>query len=244
MKLVYKRLSQSVILALGASFIVACGGGGSSTDTNTTADTTITHNGVEYKTVTSPTTSRVWLDRNLGAARVCESEDDVACYGDYYQWGRGADGHEDSVSPTYATQSNSISVGNNKFIMGHTDWLKNGVDDSGVLRSEKWSRTDGNSVCPKGFRVPTKSELDNEFTSNSIHKASDAFNSFLKLPTNGLRDKQNGNLIIGVNAGAIWTNTPFGNNTHTSYMYIYNLNSKGALPRARAYGVAIRCIKE
>ncbi len=42
----------------------------------------LTHNGAEYCEVTSPYTERVWLDRNLGAARVCTTFNDTACYGD------------------------------------------------------------------------------------------------------------------------------------------------------------------
>lgn len=37
--------------------------------TNFILDDGITHNGTSYGTVTSPYTGRVWLDRNLGAAR-------------------------------------------------------------------------------------------------------------------------------------------------------------------------------
>ena len=40
-----------------------------------------------YKTVTSPYTGKIWLDRNLGASRVCTSYNDSFCYGDYFQWG-------------------------------------------------------------------------------------------------------------------------------------------------------------
>jgi len=43
--------------------------------------------GNEYKTITSPNTGKVWLDRNLGAEKVCETPDDKRCFGDYFQWG-------------------------------------------------------------------------------------------------------------------------------------------------------------
>jgi len=39
-----------------------------------------------YKTVVSPTTNRIWMDRNLGAKRVCLTYDDIECYGNYYKW--------------------------------------------------------------------------------------------------------------------------------------------------------------
>ena len=84
---------------------------------NVVAAVSITHNGTTYGTVTSPHTGRVWLDRNLGAAQVCTSFDDVACYGDYYQWGRNSDGHEDSASVNTATQAvNVTTVGHGDFI--------------------------------------------------------------------------------------------------------------------------------
>jgi len=49
----------------------------------TDALNTITFNGLEYKEVRSKT-SRIWLDRNLGAKRVAESSDDSEAYGNYY----------------------------------------------------------------------------------------------------------------------------------------------------------------
>ena len=38
--------------------------------------------------------TQTWMDRNLGARRVATAVDDVFSYGNYYQWGRPADGHE------------------------------------------------------------------------------------------------------------------------------------------------------
>jgi len=46
---------------------------------------------------------RTWLDRNLGASKVADSMDDNASYGDLYQWGRGADGHEERNSTITTT---------------------------------------------------------------------------------------------------------------------------------------------
>ena len=80
MHLLHRKMIFSTLLASGLMILTSCGGGGggSSTppaDTNTStpppAPTSITHNGVTYGFVTSPYTGKVWLDRNLGAARVC-----------------------------------------------------------------------------------------------------------------------------------------------------------------------------
>ena len=56
-------------------------------------------------TVINPTTDRIWMDRNLGASQVATSSDDAAAYGDIYQWGRAAEGHEYSSSTTTSTNA-------------------------------------------------------------------------------------------------------------------------------------------
>ena len=72
-------------------------------------------NGIEYLTVTSPDTGKIWLDRNLGASQVCTSSTDSSCYGNLYQWGRNDDGHESS-STTTVTRASNINPGYANFI--------------------------------------------------------------------------------------------------------------------------------
>jgi len=91
--------------------------------TATTAVANITHNRTADGTVISPNTGKIWLDRNLGAARVCTNMTDTACYGDYYQFGRDVDGHEDSLSATTNIKSATVvNVGNGEFIIGGSNW--------------------------------------------------------------------------------------------------------------------------
>ena len=78
--------------------------------TNFILDDGIQFHGKSYKPVTSPHTGRVWLDRNIGASRVCTSYDDAQCYGDCYQWGRGYDGHQDSGSSTTPVQAEYYTI--------------------------------------------------------------------------------------------------------------------------------------
>ena len=54
-----------------------------------------------YGTVVNPVTGKVWLDRNLGSTQVATSSTDAASYGDLYQWGRAADGHQVRTSATW-----------------------------------------------------------------------------------------------------------------------------------------------
>ena len=82
-----------------------------------------------YGTVVNPVTGKVWLNRNLGATQVASSSTDTASYGDLYQWGRAADGHQvrTPLSATQNTQATTWSAddGSNlwdgKFIIGFTD---------------------------------------------------------------------------------------------------------------------------
>ena len=53
--------------------------------------------------VLNPITGKTWMDRNLGASQVATSSSDAAAYGDLYQWGRRADGHQCRNSPTTTT---------------------------------------------------------------------------------------------------------------------------------------------
>jgi hypothetical protein len=51
------------------------------------------------------------MDRNLGASQVATSSTDPASYGDLYQWGRPADGHQirtSAITKECTTQSTII----------------------------------------------------------------------------------------------------------------------------------------
>jgi len=228
-----------ILLVIGSLVsIVGCGGGGGSSSNSNT----ITHNGVTYKTVKSPVTNRVWLDRNIGAAEVCTTYNDVACYGDYFQWGRNPDGHEDSSSGVIATQATSISnVGNSLFIKaGSTykyDWAYS-VDSTGVARNAQWSKTDASSVCPSGFRVPTLAELSAEVNGH-INNRVDAFNSFLKLPSAGYRGADSLFIYVG-DIGAYWSVDINGNKSNAGS---FTPNSAYGTAVNRAIGASVRCIK-
>jgi len=209
----------------------------------------VTHNGITYGGVQSPYTGKVWLDRNIGAARVCQTFDDTACYGDYYQWGRNTDGHEDFRSDTtttlatamYPVQPTSIA---DKFIINNSnphDWVASGVDDDGATRIANWSKTDGSSVCPEGFRVPTAEELSAELLdtgSAEIQNREDAFNSFLKLPSAGTRTSSMLNLDA---AGYISASSIQGSNS--KLLYFGSANNAQITTGYIYPGRSVRCIQ-
>jgi uncharacterized protein (TIGR02145 family) len=204
----------------------------------------IIHKGLAYGRVVSPFTGKVWLDRNLGATQVCTAFNDTACYGDYYQWGRDADGHQESNSTTTATLATNVSNTGADFIRSDTnDWVDTGVDDSGSLRAASWSKTDGTSVCPVGFRVPTIGELKAEtIEATTVVEGRDtAFTNFLKLPSAGYRENEAGSLIAQGSEGYIWSSSPdseYASNLlfMDSYADLYSIY--------RSYGKSVRCIRD
>ena len=207
----------------------------------------ITHNGTKYGIVTSPHTGRVWLDRNLGAKRVCTSLDDTQCYGDYYQWGRGYDGHQNVASTTIPTLATDIySVGNGNFITPSAtpnDWTS--VDATGVSRQEKWSKTDGTNICPLSYRVPTIAELRAELLdvgSAQIQNGNDAFNSFLKLASAGNRDGNTGVLGSNNTSGYVWSQS--GSGSDISHVYFGDSTAGLSKLAYRSDAYSVRCIKQ
>lgn len=77
--------------------------------------------------VTNPATGQIWMDRNLGASRAAISRADEESYGDLYQWGRAADGHQKFGSPITSKLSSSVQPDHGKFIYNRDfpfDWRR------------------------------------------------------------------------------------------------------------------------
>jgi len=187
--------------------------------------------------VTNPITGKTWMDRNLGASQAATSSTDAAAYGDLYQWGRGADGHQCRNSGTTSTLSTTDQPNHSDFILSPNtgDWRSPQNDNL-------WQGVNGlNNPCPSGYRIPTKTEFDAERTSWSQNNSSGAFNSLLKLPLTGLRRLDDGSIItvgsysyyfISTVAGTYSWYLSFGNSyVHMSY-------------DSRANGFSVRCIKD
>ena len=209
----------------------------------------ITFNSLQYEIITSPITGKRWLDRNLGASRACTASDDALCYGDYYQWGRLADGHEKSNSTTTSTLSTGITSVGNQFITGNSDWTT--ADADGSQRSAQWSKTDGTGVCPVGFRVPNQTELASETTGYTgsdntttgavkVINSATAFSNFLKFPVAGYRDYFGGSMGGQGLWGDVWTSSVDGSDS--VYMG-FGSGGAGWDSYYRANGLSVRCVE-
>ncbi len=210
----------------------------------------LTYNGVYYKTVVSPDTCEIWLDRNLGAARVCELFDDTACYGDYYQWGRKHDGHQDTPDSTSVQATNVNDVGHSDFIRSSTtykyDWSYP-LDTTGSTRSANWSKTDGSFVCPVGFRVPTFDEVEAERLSWTSNDNAGAFASPLKLPAAGYRNLAYANRMDAQGVIAyIWSSLADINADGWTLAFHLQATPTSAQTNVggRSDGLPVRCIKD
>jgi hypothetical protein len=198
---------------------------------------TFTYNGNPVTYGTSVSNGRCWLDRNLGASQVATSSTHSVAYGDLFQWGRIADGHQIRTSGTTSILSNMDNPGHGNFIVntsGSLDWRS-------PQNNELWQGEFGiNNPCPSGFRLPTENELNSERLSWILNNSGGAFNSPLKLTRAGLRNN-NGSLNgVGTSGGYCGT-TNDGQNAR----YLNFSNSNALISSSnRATGLSIRCIRD
>ena len=187
--------------------------------------------------VTNPNTGKIWMDRNLGALQVATSSTDAGSYGDLYQWGRAADGHESRASGTRSTLSTSDIPGHGDFITNNNipnDWRS-------PQNENLWQGVSGtNNPCPNGYRLPTEAEWQAERQTWNSNNSSGAFASPLKLPLPGRRLFSNGSIGLVNSGGLYWSSTIEG--TESRGLFFFNSNAY-MLSSVRAFGYSVRCLK-
>lgn len=189
--------------------------------------------------VTNPSTGKTWMDRNLGATQAATSSTDENSYGDLFQWGRSADGHQLRTSSTTSTLSSTDQPSNGDFILiqnAPCDWRS-------PENTNLWQGVDGvNNPCPSGYRLPTNTELNEERLSwGNDNNATGAFASPLKLPMAGGRNVGNGSLSTVGTFGHYWTSTV--SSTKSLILGIAS-NNAGMGTYLRASGASVRCLKD
>ncbi|RTY91996.1 hypothetical protein EKM01_05070 [Flavobacterium sp. RSP46] len=197
--------------------------------------------------VTSPTTAKIWMDRNLGASRVATAINDNYAYGCLYQWGRGNDGHASiawtsstagTASATTTTVATTDTPGNASFILSSDDWVS-------PLNNNLWQGISGvNNPCPSEYRIPTSAEFTAE---TAITNSTTAYSSVFKLPAPGGRMSSSGSLYNTSSNGIYRTSTSTASTSGGGITaYFLNIASGSAVLQAnggRAYGYSVRCIK-
>ena len=187
--------------------------------------------------VTNPTTGRIWMDRNLGATQVATSSTDVNSYGDLYQWGRQADGHQCRTSPTTGTLSNIDQPAHGNFILAPNapnDWRS-------PQNVNLWQGVNGvNNPCPSGYRIPTETEMNAERLSWSQNNSTGAFASPLKLPFTGYRQTGSGSILNTLVNGRYWCSPVDGIDSRNLY---FSSSDAFMNTNSRAFGFSVRCIK-
>lgn len=194
--------------------------------------------------VTNPATGRTWMDRNLGASRAATSSTDSEAYGDLYQWGRAADGHENRNSGTISANSRAAMIEDGKFktssgqrgSVAYFDWRRPQNDNL-------WQGVNGkNNPCPDGYRLPTEAEWTAERQSWSRSGKAGAFASPLKLPVPGYRTMDNGSLDSVGSRGYYWSSTVSGTRAwKLDITSRYHRLERGSF---RVSGFSVRCIKD
>ncbi len=233
-----QKLKFTLLLSLALS-IVSCKKD-EIENTTTTDSVAKTCEGIEFtwNDVTNPATGKTWMDRNLGASQVATSSTDEDAYGDLYQWGRAADGHQCKDSETTLTKSSTDIPGHGKFIIDPEDiagW-QNPKNDN------LWQGVNEvNNPCPSGYRLPTKTEWEEEVESWSSKDADGAYNSILKLPVAGFRCGNNSSLNDVDTHGHYWSSTV--NGAHADFL-VFTSSYAFMANYYRAYGRSVRCIKD
>jgi hypothetical protein len=178
------------------------------------------------------------MDRNLGAARVAISPNDVLSFGDVYQWGRYADGHQCRNNSQYTfTTSSSDRPNHSAFIIPDSppgDWRA-------PQNANLWQGESGvNNPCPIDFRLPTIAEWNGERDSWTTPNANGAFNSALKFTRAGMKNVGN-NFQNVSEIGLYWTSSTYGLDSRS-----FVLTTTGA-PfsfHQRGNALSIRCVKD
>lgn len=191
--------------------------------------------------VTNPITGKTWMDRNLGAGRVALNSTDNDAFGDIFQWGREADGHEKRYSNKTSTQSISDNPGHSNFIATNAFHYETNPYDWRITRNTNlWQGVNGiNNPCPEGFRLPTIAEWLAERDTWLSHDDAGAFASILKLPLAGIREPFNGNLQDEGEYSAYWSST-IKDDVNSHFFTFF----QGDTYEGRAYGFSVRCIKD
>jgi hypothetical protein len=217
---------------------------------------TFTYNGqtVTYGIINSAATGRKWLDRNLGAPNAPSAYNDYANYGDLFQWGRLADGHQliNRTGPADANMS-AVNVGttpypgpydlsptdnpgHSKFILSpeyNSDWREPKNDNL-------WQGVNGiNNPCPAGWRIATATE----WAAENLGNLPSAYTK-LKITLTGLHAGDDDGIYQSATNGLYWTSTIGTTFDYRAKRTAITTTATTQSETFRSNGHACRCIKD
>jgi uncharacterized protein (TIGR02145 family) len=216
---------------------------------------------IDIKSIPASTTTvtdvvlgtQTWMDRNLGARRLATAIDDGFSYGNYYQWGRPADGHEITVLNGTSTSTGrgladatvlealatTDAPGHANFIttnIAPQDWRDDNNDN-------RWF-TANTGPCPANYHVPTADEWETLLAYIGAEDTTELYESAIKTSLGGRRVSTTGDLTLVGGYGYYWSSDVdrTGGAGDVSVMYLTG-GTTGILPFDRTRGLAVRCIK-
>lgn len=217
--------------------------------------TTITflYNGEEvtYGIITSPLTGRKWLDRNLGAPNTPSAWNDYANFGDLFQFGRAADGHQllnRIATPEDPTTGTTNPINGNTTTLSSTDTPSGGLYILSPTTPFDWRSPTNvdlwrgqnllNNPCPSGWHIPDSTE----WRAENIQNVMDGYPK-LKITAGGFRT-QTGTFSFITSRGAYWSSTLRSSNSRPyAFEYTDTGLTIGSLGSIRGGGRSCRCIK-
>jgi len=215
---------------------------------------TFIYNGVQttYTTVRSAD-GRIWIQQNLGSEAVASSPTDLNGYGDLFQWGRWADGHQarnSQVSSTAPDPNNPLGLaeGNTNFYVSDPEWWANtqATDIWEAKDLESITAENGCDPCKalgQGWRLPTETEWEAVIEAENINNIATAFSSNLKLTVAG--NRPSGNISNAGVRGYYWSSTVSQSNPGFSKYFFYsNLTINPHAGASRDQGTSVRCLRE
>jgi hypothetical protein len=205
---------------------------------------------VTYSTVRAAD-GYVWLQQNLGATTVATSKTDTAAYGDYFQWGRWDDGHQNKSASTGAVPAVNnpagLSTGSGTFFTGTGSgaWWNGGplTDTWAANTVSNATTTNGVDPCKAigpNWHLPTQAEWVTVVADELITNPDLAFSSNLKLTIAGSRSSSSGNFdFVGVR-GYYWSTTT--SSTGAKYYYFSAAVNNTGAGNTRGGGASVRCL--